>query len=66
MDWLTGIIGAGIGAAGIHLFWKRRYHDLESSLREASLKKDEVFARDQEQKQALFNSMSEGILALDS
>jgi two-component system, OmpR family, phosphate regulon sensor histidine kinase PhoR len=66
MDWLTGIIGAGIGAAGIHLFWKHRYHDFESSLQEASLKKDEDFARDQEQKQALFNSMSEGILALDS
>ncbi len=66
MDWISAVIGAGLGAAALHFYWVKRVRSTETSLRREHQIREEDLARDQEQKQALFNSMSEGILALDS
>jgi two-component system, OmpR family, phosphate regulon sensor histidine kinase PhoR len=60
-------------AVGVHVWWSRRHAALERTLREtqhalASLteKHEQVNLQKQAEQQALFNSMTEGVLVLDA
>ena len=60
------------GLAGLHLWWKRRYHllEIQSEEKERALtvlrkEHDEIAGQRLAEQQALFNSMVEGVLVLD-